>query len=47
MSGITDYDSLYSSKEYKKTRLKYFSTEQESWENAHIKENINAVSSNN
>tara|TARA_B110000438_G_C15747390_1_gene621375 strand:- start:34 stop:1104 length:1071 start_codon:yes stop_codon:yes gene_type:complete len=47
MSGITDYDSLYSSKEYKKTRLKYFSTEQESWENAHMKENTNAVSSNN
>ena len=34
MSGIKEYDSLYSSKEYKKTRLKYFSSEQEAWENA-------------
>ena len=47
MSGIKEYDSLYSSKEYKKTRLKYFSTEQDLWEDIHIKEVDNAISSNN
>ena len=47
MSGIKEYDSLYSSKEYKKTRLKYFSSEQEAWENAHMVEVDSAVSSNN
>jgi len=47
MSGIKEYDSLYSSKEYKKTRLKYFSTEQDQWENAHFKDIDNAVSTNN
>ena len=47
MSGIKEYDSLYSSKEYKKTRLKYFSTEQEAWENMQLKEFGNVISSNN
>ena len=32
ISGITKYDALYSSKEYKKTRLKYFSKEYLDWE---------------
>ena len=31
----------------KKTRLKYFSTEQDQWENAHFKDIDNAVSTNN
>lgn len=47
MSGIKEYDSLYSSKEYKKTRLKYFSSEQEEWENLHIKDFENVIGSNN
>ena len=47
MSGIKEYDSLYSSKEYKKTRLKYFSTEQDAWEDIHIKEVDDVISSNN
>ena len=47
MSGIKEYDSLYSSKEYKKTRLKYFTTEQEAWENMQLKEFGNVISSNN
>ena len=31
-SGITDYDSLYSTREYKKTRVRYFTPEMEAWE---------------
>ena len=34
---------LYSSKEYKKTRLKYFSSEIEAWENAHMVEVDSAI----
>lgn len=47
MSGITEYDSLYSSKEYKKTRLKYFCQDQVEWENKHLKEELNVISANN
>jgi len=36
VSGIDKYDALYSSKEYKKTRLKYFCPEQEDWESRHL-----------
>ena len=32
ISGIEKYDALYSSKEYKKTRLKFFSQDQFDWE---------------
>ena len=32
ISGISKYDALYSSKEYKKTRLKYFSKDYLDWE---------------
>ena len=32
VSGINKYDALYSSKEYKKTRLKFFSQNQLDWE---------------
>tara|TARA_B100000242_G_scaffold92131_1_gene62546 strand:+ start:159 stop:1196 length:1038 start_codon:yes stop_codon:yes gene_type:complete len=32
VSGINKYDALYSSKEYKKTRLKFFSQDQLDWE---------------
>ncbi|TCJ20111.1 Lrp/AsnC family transcriptional regulator [Rubrobacter taiwanensis] len=31
-SGITEYDSLYSTREYKKTRVRYFTPEMEAWE---------------
>ncbi len=31
-SGITDYASLYSTREYKKTRVRYFTPEMEAWE---------------
>ena len=37
ISGITKYDALYSSKEYKKTRLKYFSKEYLDWETKYKK----------
>ena len=31
-SGLTDYDSLYSTREYKKTRVRYFTPEMDAWE---------------
>jgi DNA-binding Lrp family transcriptional regulator len=31
-SGITEYASLYSTREYKKTRVRYFTPEMEAWE---------------
>jgi siroheme decarboxylase len=31
-SGLTDYASLYSTREYKKTRVRYFTPEMEAWE---------------
>ena len=34
-TGLTEYDVLYSTREYKKTRLRYFTPELESWEAAH------------
>ena len=46
ITGIKEYDALYSSKEYKKTRLKYFSDDYKVWENEYGREG-NAVSINN
>jgi DNA-binding Lrp family transcriptional regulator len=34
-TGLDDYAVLYSTREYKKTRLKYFTEELEAWEAAH------------
>jgi len=34
-TGLTDYSVLYSTKEYKKTRLAYFTPEYDRWEAAH------------
>ena len=34
-TGLTEYDVLYSTREYKKTRLRYFTPELEAWEAAH------------
>ena len=34
-TGLDDYAVLYSTREYKKTRLKYFTPEAEAWEAAH------------
>jgi DNA-binding Lrp family transcriptional regulator len=34
-TGLTEYAVLYSTREYKKTRLKYFTPELEAWEDAH------------
>jgi DNA-binding Lrp family transcriptional regulator len=34
-TGLTDYGVLYSTKEYKKTRVSYFTPEAEAWEAAH------------
>jgi siroheme decarboxylase len=31
-SGLTEFDSLYSTREYKKTRVRYFTPEMEAWE---------------
>lgn len=31
-SGVTEYTSLYSTREYKKTRVRYFTPEMEAWE---------------
>lgn len=31
-SGLTEYESLYSTREYKKTRVRYFTPEMEAWE---------------
>jgi DNA-binding Lrp family transcriptional regulator len=31
-SGLTDYESLYSTREYKKTRVRYFTPEMDAWE---------------
>jgi DNA-binding Lrp family transcriptional regulator len=35
-TGITDYSALYSSKEFKKTRLRYFTEEIEAWEQSRL-----------
>ena len=35
-TGITRYEALFSSKEYKKIRLKYFTPEIEAWEEQHV-----------
>jgi DNA-binding Lrp family transcriptional regulator len=35
-TGLTDYRVLYSTKEYKKTRVRYFTPEAEAWEAAHL-----------
>ena len=34
-TGLTDYAVLYSTKEYKKTRVRYFTPEADAWEDAH------------
>ena len=34
-TGITDYSALYSTREYKKVRVRYFTPEEEAWERAH------------
>ena len=34
-TGLTDYSVLYSTKEYKKTRVTYFTPEESAWERAH------------
>jgi siroheme decarboxylase len=34
-TGLTEYDVLYSTREYKKTRLRYFTPDLEAWEAAH------------
>ncbi|HEU5394960.1 MAG TPA: Lrp/AsnC family transcriptional regulator, partial [Candidatus Methylomirabilis sp.] len=31
-TGLTEYAALYSTKEYKKTRVRYFTDEYEAWE---------------
>ena len=31
-TGVRDYTSLYSTREYKKTRVRYFTPEMEAWE---------------
>lgn len=36
-TGIDDYAVLYSTKEYKKTRVRYFTTELEEWEAANLR----------
>jgi DNA-binding Lrp family transcriptional regulator len=36
-TGVTDYRSLYSSREYKKTRVRYFTPEMEAWEAKYLK----------
>lgn len=35
-TGITDYAALYSTKEYKKTRVEYFTDAEREWERRHI-----------
>ena len=34
-TGLDDYSVLYSTKEYKKTRVSYFTPEEAAWERAH------------
>ena len=34
-TGVTEYSALYSTKEYKKVRVRYFTPEEEAWERAH------------
>jgi DNA-binding Lrp family transcriptional regulator len=36
-TGITDYITLYSTKEYKKTRVRYFTPDYDAWEAKHLK----------
>ncbi len=47
LTGVKEYDALYSSKEYKKTRLKYFSDDYRVWEQKYSKDQVNAVGFNN
>jgi DNA-binding Lrp family transcriptional regulator len=35
-TGITEYAALYSTREYKKTRLRFYTPEYEQWENAYL-----------
>ncbi len=35
-TGLKEYAVLYSTREYKKTRLKYFAPEMDAWEDAHL-----------
>jgi DNA-binding Lrp family transcriptional regulator len=41
-TGITDYRSLYSTREYKKTRVRYFTPEMEAWEAKYLPEAVGA-----
>jgi DNA-binding Lrp family transcriptional regulator len=34
-TGVREYSALYSTKEYKKVRVRYFTTEEEAWEQLH------------
>ena len=34
-TGIRDHDALYSTKEYKKVRVRYFTPDEEAWERQH------------
>jgi DNA-binding Lrp family transcriptional regulator len=43
-TGITDYRSLYSTREYKKTRVRYFTPEMAEWEAKHMTAAAAAVS---
>ncbi len=47
LTGINEYDALYSSKEYKKTRLKYFSDDYKVWEKKYSRESFDAVGTDN
>jgi DNA-binding Lrp family transcriptional regulator len=35
-TGVTDYAALYSTKEYKKSRIRYFTHEEEEWEHRYL-----------
>jgi hypothetical protein len=37
-TGVSDYRSLYSTREYKKTRVRYFTPEMEEWEAKYMPE---------
>ena len=36
-TGVTDYTILYSTKEYKKTRVRYFTPDYDEWEAKYLK----------
>ena len=44
-TGITDYRSLYSTREYKKTRVRYFTPEMAEWEGRYLGEPVGAAAS--